>query len=387
MMKGSTGKMFKERICFVVSSPMTARAFLTGHLLALSRRYSVDLVCHAEGGAPLDSLAGEIEIIPVAIERKVSLLADLAALLRLYRHFCTSRYGVICSVTPKAGLLSLLAAFFSRTPLRVHIFTGQVWVTRSGAKRWLLKTIDKLMAWLATDLLTDSPSQREFLIAEGVVCPEKIKVLAGGSICGVDLDRFQTRPGVRDSVRQELGIPEDAVVVLFLGRMNRDKGVLDLAQAYAELAVSNQSLWLLVVGPDEENIQAEVATVCAAVSQRTRLIGFTDVPERFMVAADIFALPSYREGFGSSVIEAAACGVPSLCSRIYGLTDAVVDGVTGVLHSPGEVEDIKRKLDQLLDPTLRKRLGDAARDRAVNEFSQQSLTDGMLSFIESCLVR
>jgi glycosyltransferase involved in cell wall biosynthesis len=387
MMQGSTGKMFKDRICFVVSSPMTARVFLTGHLLALSRRYSVDLVCHANGGAPLDSLAGEIQVIPVAIERKVSLLADLDALWRLYRHFCTSRYGAICSVTPKAGLLSLLAAFFSRTPVRIHIFTGQVWVTRSGVKRWLLKAIDKLMAWLATDLLTDSPSQREFLIAEGVVCPEKIQVLAGGSICGVDLERFQARPGVRANVRQELGIPENAVVVLFLGRMNRDKGVLDLAQAYADLAVSNQSLWLLLVGPDEENIQADVAAICAALTPRTRLLGFADQPERFMAAADIFALPSYREGFGSSVIEAAACGLPSVCSRIYGLTDAVVDGVTGVLHSPADVEGIKRGLEKLLDPSLRERLGEAAKDRAVNEFNQQRLTDGMLSFIASCLAR
>lgn len=387
MMKGSTRKMFKDRICFVVSSPMTARAFLTGHLLALSRRYAVDLVCHADGGAALDSLAGKIALIPVAIERKVSPLADLVALLRLYRHFCTSRYGVICSVTPKSGLLSLLAAFFSRTQVRIHIFTGQVWVTRSGVKRCLLKMIDKLMASLATDLLTDSPSQREFLIAEGVVRPEKIQVLAGGSICGVDVERFQARPGMRDSLRQELDIPEDAVVVLFLGRMNRDKGVLDLARAYADLAVKNQGLWLLAVGPDEENIQADIAAICAGVSSRTRLLGFTDQPERFMVAADIFALPSYREGFGSSVIEAAACGVPSVCSRIYGLTDAVVDGVTGVLHNPADVTDIKKRLEQLLDPALRERLGEAARNRAVNEFSQQRLTDGMLSFIDSCLAR
>ena len=382
-MKDSTGKMIMDRICFVVASPMTARAFLTEHLLALSRHHPVDLVCHAEGGTALEGLSGKV--IPVPIQRKVSPLADLLALLMLYRHFRASQYCVICSVTPKAGLLSLLAAFFSRAPVRIHIFTGQVWVTRSGAKRWLLKTIDKLMAWLATDLLTDSPSQREFLIDEGVVRPEKIQVLAGGSICGVDLERFQARTSVREGVRRELGIPEDAVVVLFLGRMNRDKGILDLARSYVELATKHENLWLLAVGPDEENIQTEVSAICTALSPRTRLIGFTDRPERYMVAADIFALPSYREGFGSSVIEAAACGLPSVCSKIYGLTDAVVDGVTGVLHRPADVADIKEKLEQLLDPVLRKQLGYAARDRAINEFSQQRLTDEMVSFIESRL--
>lgn len=374
-------------LCFVVSRPMTARVFLAEHLLALGKCYDVDLVCDLEGGHRLEQIEGRIGIVSVAIKRKVSPAADFAALLSLYCQFRSKPYAVACSMTPKAGLLSLLASFCGRVPVRIHIFTGQVWVTRSGVKRWLLKMIDKLMACLATDLLADSPSQREFLIAEGVVRPEKIQVLAGGSICGVDVERFRARPGMRDSLRQELGIPEDAVVVLFLGRMNRDKGVLDLARAYADLAVKNQGLWLLAVGPDEEKIQANVAAICAEVSSRTRLLGFTDQPERFMVAADIFALPSYREGFGSSVIEAAACGVPSVCSRIYGLTDAVVDGVTGVLHTPADVTDIKIRLEQLLDPSLRERLGEAARNRAVNEFSQQRLTDGMLSFIESCLVR
>lgn len=375
--------MIKDSLCFVVSSPMTARVFLSEHLLALSRRYSVDLVCNAEG-TELEKLSDHVQVIPVAVERKVAPIADLLALFKLYRCFRANQYGLICSVTPKAGLLSLLAGFLSRAPVRIHIFTGQVWVTRRGVKRWLLKAVDKLMAGLATDLLADSPSQREFLIAERIVSPEKIQVLAAGSICGVDVERFRPRPELRKHVRQELGVPEDAIVVLFLGRMNRDKGVLDLAQAYAELATGHQDLWMLLVGPDEENIQADVEATCNAVSQRLRFFGFTDRPERFMIAADIFTLPSYREGFGSSVIEAAACGIPTVCSRVYGLTDAVVDGVTGLLHNPADVSDLYRKINMLvLDRCLRLRLAEAARSRAVSEFSCQRLTGEMQSFLES----
>ena len=379
--------MIKDRICFVVSSPVTAKVFLTGHLLALSSRYSVDLVCNADSSVVIDSLVGRVEIFPVAIDRKVALLSDVKALFALCSHFRGRRYGVVCSVTPKAGLLSQLAAFITGVPLRVHIFTGQVWVTRRGIKRRALKIIDMLMAWLATDLLTDSPSQRDFLIAEGVVRADKIQVLAAGSICGVDAARFQPRSGVRERLRLELGIPQDAVVVLFLGRMNRDKGILDLAEAFAELAPKHENLWLLTVGPDEESMQSRVAQICVSVSSRVRLIGFTNEPESFMAVADVFALPSYREGFGSSVIEAAACGVPSLCSEIYGLTDAVVDGVTGLLHRPADIAGIREGLERLLNPGLRKTLGEAARARAVNDFSQQRLTDAMLDFVGARISR
>lgn len=379
--------MIKDRICFVVSSPVTAKVFLTGHLLALSSRYSVDLVCNADSSVVIDSLVGRVEIFPVAIDRKVALLSDVKALFALCSHFRGRRYSVVCSVTPKAGLLSQLAAFMTGVPLRVHIFTGQVWVTRRGIKRRALKIIDMLMAWLATDLLTDSPSQRDFLIAEGVVRADKIQVLAAGSICGVDAARFQPRSGVRERLRLELGIPQDAVVVLFLGRMNRDKGILDLAEAFAELAPKHENLWLLTVGPDEESMQSRVAQICVSVSSRVRLIGFTNEPESFMAVADVFALPSYREGFGSSVIEAAACGVPSLCSEIYGLTDAVVDGVTGLLHRPADIAGIREGLERLLNPGLRKTLGEAARARAVDDFSQQRLTDAMLDFVGARISR
>lgn len=374
--------MVKGRVCFVVSSPMTARVFLSGHLLALSRHYCVDLVCNAEGNFALDKLP-DVRVIPVAIQRKVALVADLLALFKLYRHFRAGQYNLICSVTPKAGLLSLLAAFLSRVPVRIHIFTGQVWVTRSGGKRWFLKTVDKLMAWLATDLLADSPSQRQFLIAEGIASAGKIQVLAAGSICGVDVERFKPRSELRQRVRRELGVPEDAIVVLFLGRVNRDKGVTDLAQAYAELGAKHQNLWMLVVGPDEDNMRQHVEAMCTAVNQRLRFIGFTDQPERFIMAADIFALPSYREGFGSSVIEAAASGIPTVCSKVYGLTDAVIDGVTGLLHTPADVSDICHKIEMLIiDPCLRRRLAEAARSRAISEFSQQRLISEMRSFLE-----
>jgi glycosyltransferase involved in cell wall biosynthesis len=376
-----------KKICFVVASPMTARAFLSGHLRALSEDYEVHLVCDLEGAGQLDDIGCDVQITSIGIRRELSPILDLMALIGLIKHFLNHRYEVICTVTPKAGLLGMLAGFLCRTKCRIHIFTGQVWVTRSGIVRWCLKVVDKFLAWLATDLLTDSGSQRDFLIEQIITKPEKIQVLAGGSICGVDTDRFKNRSDVRLEIRRQLGVPEPALVVLYLGRINRDKGVLDLASAFARLAGKHENVWLLIVGPDEEGLSQDILNRCGGVGNRLTFVGFTGEPENFMAAADIFALPSYREGFGTSVIEAAACGLPCVCSRIYGLTDAVVEGVTGLLHVPADIYDIESQLEVLvLNKQLRLKLGASARQRAVDDFGKERVTESFKSFVDGCLI-
>ncbi|MBI4989451.1 MAG: glycosyltransferase [Rhodocyclales bacterium] len=377
----STGN---ARICFVVSSPLTARAFLSGHIAALSGRHAIDLVADAGDPAELGGIPAHARVVPVRIRRRIALLADLAALLRLHALFRRERYAAVSSVTPKAGMLALLAAAMARVPLRIHIFTGQVWATRRGWQRRLLKAADRLMARLATHVLADSRSQRDFMIAEGIAPAEKIQVLGDGSICGADGERFRPDAGRRAEVRLAQGIPGEAVVFLFLGRLNRDKGVLDLATAFAEL--NQPASWLLVVGPDEEGMGEAMQARLGASRDRCRFVGFTDRPEDYMAAADVFCLPSYREGFGMAVIEAAAAGMPAIASRIYGVTDAVEEGVTGLLHEPGDAAGIARTMDLLAnDPVRRTAMGNAARERALRLFSGEAVTAAWARFYERLL--
>lgn len=371
--------MSRARLCFVVSSPLTARAFLSGHIAALSRRYAVDVAADVADPAELGDIPAHARTFRMPIRREVAPLADLAALAKLYLHFRRERYAAVGSVTPKAGMLALLAAALARVPLRVHIFTGQVWAARSGWRRGLLKAADRLMARLATHVLADSPSQREFMIAEGVAPGGKIRVLGDGSICGVDGERFRPDPGRRAEVRRAQGVPEEAVVFLFLGRLNRDKGVLDLAEAFAGLG--DAPAWLLVVGPDEAGLRAGMEGRLGAAAVRCRFVGYTERPEDFMAAADVFCLPSYREGFGMVVIEAAAAGAPAIASRIYGVTDAVEEGVTGLLHRPGDAAGIARAMADLAqDAPRRAEMGRAARERALRLFSRRAITDAWLRF-------
>lgn len=373
-----------NKLCFVVSSPLTARAFLSGHIAALGAGYAIDLALDVEDGCGLGDIPARARIVPVPIKRKVAPLADMAALVELFLLFRREHYAAVSSVTPKAGMLAMLAATFARVPLRIHVFTGQVWATRRGWQRLLLKAVDRLMARLATHVLADSHSQRDFMAAEGIAEAGKIRVLGTGSICGVDGCRFRPDAGRRDSIRQAHGIPEEAVVFLFLGRLNRDKGVLDLADAFA--AMDNGAAWLLVVGPDEAGLCMELDRRLGAASVRARFVGHTDRPEDFMAAADVFCLPSYREGFGMVIIEAAAAAVPAIGSRIYGITDAVEENVTGLLHPPGDAIELRRCMTALAGDVVRRRaMGEAARERALRLFSREAVTRAWLDFYRQLL--
>jgi glycosyltransferase involved in cell wall biosynthesis len=374
----------QSRLCFVVSSPLTARAFLRGHLAALRGRYAIDLVVDAEAADELGDIAAHARVLPVRIRRQIAPLVDLKALVRLFVLFRRERYAAVSSVTPKAGMLALLAAALAGVPVRIHIFTGQVWATRTGWKRWILKQADCFMARLATHVLADSPSQRDFMVTEGVAVAGKIRVLGEGSICGVDGMRFQPDAGKRAEIRRAHGIPEAAVAFLFLGRLNRDKGVLDLAEAFA--VQDNQNAWLLVVGPDEANLRAKMERRLGPALARTRFVGYTDRPEDFMAAADVFCLPSYREGFGMVIIEAAAAGIPTIGSRIYGVTDAIEENVTGLFHRAGDTAELAGLMAFLAgDAARRHALGEAARARALRLFSREAVTQAWMDYYRQLL--
>jgi glycosyltransferase involved in cell wall biosynthesis len=235
--------------------------------------------------------------------------------------------------------------------------------------------IDRFFALQATIVLTDSHSQQDFLLNEKVIDPDRSHVLLNGSICGVNSDRFYPDPVVRRQVRKEWVIPQKDVVFLFMGRLKRDKGLLDLGEAFSDLLLTRKDIHLMIVGTDEESIQNHPLFKQMA---QVYFPGYTNKPERFMNAADIFCLPSYREGFGSVILEAACVGIPSVASRIYGITDAVVDGKTGILHAPGNVRELCSCMKKLLENHgLRIKMGDAARSRAILDFSEQQVANAL----------
>lgn len=371
----------KPRIAFVVSAPETAKAFLMPHFRAIQGDFNIDLYANATSQQDLTFSFAPAHLHSVNIERKPSPIKDLKAAVTLYRAFKNNNYAIVQSVTPKAGLLSMLAAKIASVPIRLHWMTGQVWATKTGFSRWYLKELDRIMSRLATHLLVDSHSQREFLIEQNIAPPKKMEVLGSGSICGVDTNRFKPDPIARKEVRESLGIREDDIILLFVGRLNRDKGIHELLEAFHMLP-SSPSTHLILVGRDEEGIQHSLQQIVNSQPQNIHFMGQSDQPERYMAAADIFVMPSHREGFGLSVIEAAAAGIPAIVSDVYGLQDAVIGAETGFLFEKQNASDLLSKVDQLLSDTeLRGQLGSQARNRAKAVFTCKALTDEYRSFL------
>jgi glycosyltransferase involved in cell wall biosynthesis len=373
-----------KKLCFVATIPDVVYSFLKDHIRASAKKWQVTIVTHPNNAELLRDL--DVRLIPLAIRRKASPWHDLVALIRLTLLFRRERFDLVHSIMPKTGLLAMLAAWLAGVPVRMHTFTGQVWANKSGWKRAALKMFDKLIVTLATHILVDSTSQRDFLVAEGVLPQGKGEVIGHGSICGVDQHRFHADAQLREAVRAELGIGSAQTVILFLGRLNRDKGMLDLAAAFAEIASRRTGVMLVLVGAEEDVSFAQVQEICGTHRGRLRRVSFTPYPERYMAAADVFCLPSYREGFGQVVIEAAACVVPTVASRIYGITDALEDGKTGRLFPAGDVEALVSNLLALIDDAaLRQHMGEAARVRALELFSSDKITAELVKRYEQLM--
>jgi glycosyltransferase involved in cell wall biosynthesis len=371
----------KKRICFVVAAEITVKSFLVEHIRRMSPHFVINVVVNTHDKDLIKPYGIDIPVIPIFIERKISPLADIKALFELYRLFRRERYDVVHSVTPKAGLLAMVAGFFANIPVRIHMFTGQVWVTKKGLKKYLLKIMDEILSLCATNILVDSPSQRDFIVKEGIVSATKAEVIGDGSICGVDAKRFLPNTNIREEIRKSLSIAESDIVFLYLGRLNRDKGLLILAESFSKISSDFPNAHLFIAGPDEEGIQEDMLLSCKHCSEKIHFFGYTENPEQLIAAVDIFCLPSYREGFGLVIIEAASAAVPSIASRIYGLTDTIDDGLTGLLFAPGNADELSQKMLFYLKnvPRIRE-MGLAARERSLRLYSQERVTGEMLEY-------
>lgn len=381
-----------SKIWFVVASPESARAFLFPHLARLSLANSVVLVMNGKASdlqfsgfldAKTSTQLGRIEIKSCPINRRPHLFLDIWALSLLVAMFSRSRPDVVISFGPKAGLLASIAGALTSVANRIHWFTGQVWAYGHSVRYPILRFFDKITASMATHLLVDSTSQMRFIVEQGIVPREKCSVIGNGSIRGVNLQRFSPSVESRKLIRKKISCSNEAIVTIFSGRMTPDKGLIDLALAYSSLKFESEHL-LCIMGSDEASIGAEISAILRRNGKRVVFTGHQLEPEAWIAASDIFCLPSYREGFGVSVIEAAASEVPALLSDIYGLQDSAVHNETALYFPVGDIAALGLGLAKLHEnKDFRLELGRNARERVQALFSEELVVTGVESFVRS----
>lgn len=358
--------------------------FFTGHVRYLQARdFRVSAV--SSPGAFADHLRS-VERIPVyaaPMARSMRPASDVAALCRLWRLFVRLKPDIVHSHTPKAGLLGTLAARLAGVRVVFLSVFGLPQMTRSGPTRLLLNATTRVACAAADRVWCDSPSIGDHLHLAGLCPKNKIVVFAHGSVDGVDAlqafspDRF--RPARRAEVRARHGIPQEAPVLGYVGRIVRDKGMHEMVAAWNALRMQYDNLHLLVVGAFEagDPLSADDERTLRT-DTRIHLTGHqTDVAAHY-AAMDVFLMPSYREGFGISNIEASAMELPVVSTRIPGCVDSVQDGVTGTLVPPGDAEALHRAVDEYVrDHDLRRLHGQAGRTRVLRDFRPEEIRESL----------
>ena len=364
----------------VTTVPMTL-GFLRGQVTYMAARgFAVAAI--SSPGEALDAFARThgVRCYAVAMERRITPVRDLLALLRLWSRLRRIRPQIVHAHTPKGGLLGMLAAWLARVPVRVYHLRGLPLATARGPKRFVLRCSERLACGLAHRVLCVSHSLRAVALQEGVCAAAKLRVLGAGSGNGVDA-RGWFDPGSADLVgqraliRERLRIPQDGLVIGFVGRVAREKGVVELMSAWDALAAESPHVYLLLVGPLEP-----LDPVPPAIEEQIRrgervcwVGAVVDMPPLY-AAMDVLALATYREGFPNVLLEAAAMGLPVVASDVCGCTDAVQDGVTGTLVACRDSAAPACALRSYLEsPALRREHGRAGRQRVLREFAPERI--------------
>lgn len=368
-------------IVFIVTHHTTAATLLAGELAWLrGRGHDVRVITSRSEHSDSTGVVAGVPVVPVTMCREMAPLQDLLSLIRLIRVLSALSPDVVNASTPKAGLLGMLAATVARVPGRMYVLRGLRLETSTGLKRILLRAAERVACALADEVVCVSPSLRRRAVEEGVVHPDVALVLRHGSSGGVDSSRFRPRdrgdPEVVE-LRRRLGLLPESSVVVFIGRITRDKGVEDLWCAFRDHVLPRcPEARLLLVGAEEpgDPIDGVLREELRASHQVVATESFVNDTAPYHALATVFAFPSYREGFPNAPLEAAATGVPVVGYDATGTVDAVVDGVTGTLVRRGDSAAFGRALVRYLtESEVRHQHGLAGRGRVCAQFQPEMI--------------
>lgn len=353
--------------------------FVKDMLPDLMQEYEVVLL--SSPGEELDDARTQygVKTIAVPMERHISVLKDFVSLCRLIKVFFCERPDMVHSMTPKAGMLCMLAAWLTRVPVRVHTFTGLVFPTSTGLKRRILMFTDWLTCACATHVIPEGEGVKADLLNNGIT-KKPLQVLGYGNVKGVDLSYYVRSEELK--VKSEELKTDGVFTFLFVGRIVRDKGINELVKAFQHLHSHNHNTRLWLVGAYEDSLDpiSNETRQIIADNDGIEAVGVKRGDEllAYYAAADCFVFPSYREGFPNTVLEAGAMGLPSVVTDINGSREIIIEGFNGLIIPPRDEQALFEAMTEMLETTeKRKEMATNARPLIAQRFEA--------SFVRACL--
>lgn len=362
--------------------PSSLVSFCTGQLKELSKKYEV--VAVSSPGEALEQIhkSDGVRVIAVPMERHISIFKDLKSLWQMYRVFRKEKPYLVHSMTPKAGLICMMASWMARVPRRVHTFTGLIWPTSTGLKRRILMLTDMIVCGCATHVIPEGQGVMNDL--HNHITKKPMKVLGNGNVRGIDLDFWKMTDDLKkhfENLKESYGLA-NCFTFVFVGRIVGDKGINELVEAFSRLIKGHENVRLMLVGDYEaelDPLSENTQTIIDATSQ-ILYVGpqYGEDLKAHYAASDCFVFPSYREGFPNTPIEAGAMGLPSIVTDINGSREIIENEKNGLIIPSKDANSLYDAMKRMVeDGPMRQRMASVSRSMIASRFEQ--------SFVRKCL--
>ena len=369
-----------NKIIRTTTVPTSLNTFCRGLLRELEEQDGYEIVAVSSPGKDLEEIAERegVKTIAVPMHREISALNDLKSLWGLIKVFRKEKPTMVHSMTPKAGLLSMMAAWVCRVPVRLHTFTGLVFPTSTGLKQKILIFTDRLTCACATHIVPEGEGVKNDLINYGIT-KKPLKVLGYGNVRGIDLNRFDPE---LPEVKAEAGkIRKDGVFTFVsIGRLVGDKGINELVEAFKQVHEKFPATRLILIGPEERELDPLRDETIAEIENNPAIeaVGRQSDVRLWLVASDALVHPSYREGFPNVVIEAGAMGLPSIVTDINGSREIIIEGENGTIVPSKDIAALETAMEKFIkERESTKAMASKARNMAASRFEQ--------GFVHKCL--
>ncbi len=370
------------KICFVTTTNVSIDSFILPCVPYLQKKGFEVSFATACDEVFRERCPDGVKVFDFTVKRGFDFLGTFDAALKFKKLCNDEKFDIVAYATPNGALYGSIGSRLAGVPCRVLLQWGMRYVGFEGFKRTLIRNIEKISCRNATDIRNVSEKNRLLAISDGMYKPEKCRVLGDGGTIGVDLDQYLLSdiPANRAEIRAKYSIPDDALVYAFVGRLCKDKGVGELLEAFGNIEKKNSNARLLFIGKLDENSGLDESLIEEA-KKDSNIIFCGAVPNKlvqvYLSSADVLVHPTYREGFGMVLQEAAALGLPTITTNIPGASEAIVDGVTGILAEKQDVQTLTTAMEKMFDAEIRKDFGDAGRKRIEEKFERSMMIERM----------